>query len=124
LHLVYATGGRFLETTGQPGMFYTEEHHVVALSHLDEVVAYQDMRSVEVLLLLSIHSLRAPRGPGAWSYVGIAMRLCISLGLHRKQRRRGKSFADAEMCKRVFWVTYCLDRQVSIILGRPFAISD
>lgn len=28
------------------------------------------------------------------------------------------------MRKRVFWSCYCLDRQVSIILGRPFSISD
>jgi hypothetical protein len=28
------------------------------------------------------------------------------------------------MRKRIFWTCYCLDRQISIILGRPFAISD
>lgn len=130
LHLVYAIGGRFLETTGQAGVFYTEEHHTMALQQLDDILAYHDVRSIIVLLLLAIHSLRAPKGPGAWTYVGLAMRLCIDLGLHRKrapshlQLNNSRALADLEMRKRVFWTAYCLDRQVSIILGRPFAISD
>jgi hypothetical protein len=130
LHLVYAIGGRFLETTGQAGTFFTEEHHSAALQQLDDILAYHDVRSIIVLLLLAIHSLRAPKGPGAWTYVGLAMRLCIDLGLHRKrgpshlQINNPRALADLEMRKRVFWTAYCLDRQVSIVLGRPFAISD
>jgi len=31
---------------------------------------------------------------------------------------------DVEMRKRLFWSCYTMDRQVSIPLGRPFAISD
>lgn len=53
------------------------------------------------------------------------MRLCIDLGLHRRLPTLTKtSPAEAEMQRRVFWSCYCLDRQISIILGRPFAISD
>jgi hypothetical protein len=130
MHLVYAIGGRFLETTGQLGAFSSENHHEAALQHLDDVLGLNNMRTIEVLLLLSLHSLRAPKGPGAWSYVGQAMRLCIEIGLHRRTKARSVpradelSLASLEMRKRVFWTTYCLDRQVSIILGRPFAISD
>ncbi|KAH3956156.1 hypothetical protein HBI68_195890 [Parastagonospora nodorum] len=130
LHLVYAIGGRFLETTGQLGAFSPEEHHAAALQHLDQILEFNDIRTIEVLLLLSLYSLRAPKGPGAWTYVGLAMRLCIDLGLHRRTKARGSLRAPwpnpgaLEMRKRVFWTTYCLDRQVSIVLGRPFSISD
>jgi hypothetical protein len=125
LHLLYSIGGRFLETTGQSGSFFPEEHHATALQHLDLMLELHDVRSIEVLLLLAIHSLRAPKGPGAWTYVGLAMRMCIDLGLHRRmQRRKSANLAEIEMRKRLFWTTYCLDRQVSIVLGRPFAISD
>jgi len=34
------------------------------------------------------------------------------------------SLLEGEMRKRIFWTCYCLDRQISIILGRPFALSD
>jgi hypothetical protein len=130
LHLLYAIGGRFLETTGQLGAFSPEEHHAAALQHLDTILEYNDIRTIEVLLLLALYSLRAPKGPGAWTYVGLAMRLCIDLGLHRRTKARGSlrttlpTLGALEMRKRVFWTTYCLDRQVSIVLGRPFSISD
>lgn len=52
------------------------------------------------------------------------MRTCIDLGLHRKTPVRNMTLLEVEQRKRIFWVAYTLDRQVSIILGRPFAISD
>jgi hypothetical protein len=123
LHLIYAIGGRFLETTGQTGNFFCERHYNQALRNIDDILRLHDIRSVQFLLLLSIYSLRSPRGPGAWTYTGLAMRTCIDLGMHRKTQKR-KSLLEHEIRKRVFWTCYCLDREVSIILGRPFAISD
>ncbi|KAI0121059.1 fungal-specific transcription factor domain-containing protein [Xylariales sp. AK1849] len=90
---------------------------------MDDILRLQDMRSVQFLLLLSIYSLRSSRSAGAWIYSGLAMRHCIEMGMHRKTRK-SMSLLEHEIRKRVFWTCYCLDRQVSIILGRPFAISD
>ncbi|KAF2808485.1 uncharacterized protein BDZ99DRAFT_477985 [Mytilinidion resinicola] len=101
LHLVYAIGGRFLETTGEAGNFFPEEHHAAALRHLDEILQYHEIRSVEVLLLFSIYSLRAPRGPGAWTYVGLAMRQCIDMGFHRRTPRKRRPLMETEMRKRL-----------------------
>jgi hypothetical protein len=124
LHLVYASGGRFLETTGETGPFFCERHHDAGIRHLDEILQYHDIRTIQILILLAIYSLRAPQGPGAWTCIGLAMRTCIDLGMHRKRSSRQYSIIESEMRKRVFWTCYCLDRQISIILGRPFAISD
>lgn len=124
LHLIYASGGRFLETTGQTGPFYCERHHDAGIEHLDEILQYHDVRSVQILILLAIYSLRAPQGPGAWTCIGLAMRTCIDLGMHRRSPVGRFSILESEMRKRIFWTCYCLDRQISIILGRPFAISD
>lgn len=52
------------------------------------------------------------------------MRLAIDLGLHRRSRLVDEDPCRSEMRRRVFWSCYCLDRQISIILGRPFALSD
>ncbi|KAK4898174.1 hypothetical protein LTR27_004181 [Elasticomyces elasticus] len=125
LHLVYATAGRFLETTGETGSFRSELHYQTAATLLPEVLSLHDIRSVQILCLLAIYSLRAPRGPGAWSFVGMAMRMCIEMGLHRRCTNAMEFEGPNQQLKRqVFWSCYCLDRQVSIILGRPFAISD
>lgn len=123
LHLVYAISGRFLETTGETGDFHSELHCERAIASLDEIIQrHAGLRSIQILTLLSLYNLRSPRGPGAWTFCGLAMRQCIELGLHRRTRLKWPLIE--EMRRRVFWTVYCLDRQVSIILGRPFAISD
>jgi hypothetical protein len=123
LNLVYAIGGRFLETVGEVGLFTPERFYQAALEQLDTVLQAADIAAVQTLLLHAIYCLRAPRGLSAWTNVGLATRICVSLGLHRKTPKSKPSLAN-EVKKRVFWSCYCLDRQVSIILGRPFAISD
>lgn len=121
---MYAIGGRFLETTGETGDFASEQHCEQATKNLHHVIArYHGIKSIQILLLFAIYNLRSPKGLGAWNYTGLAMRGCIELGLHRPAPVRTSPLME-EMRKRVFWTTYCLDRQVSIILGRPLAISD
>jgi hypothetical protein len=112
-----------LETTGEAGPFFPEMHYDAALTHLDEILQFHDIRSIITLLLLAIYCLRAPGGPGAWTYIGLAMRICTDLGLHRRTRKE-RLDVETEMRKRIFWTCYFLDRQVSIVLGGPFAISD
>lgn len=124
LHLVYASGGRFLETTGETGAFHCEQHHLSGMQYLDELIQGHDVRSVQLLIMLGIYSLRDPKGPGAWTYMGLAMRTCIDLGMHRRPPAGKYLHLENEMRKRIFWTCYCLDRQISIVLGRPFAISD
>ncbi|KAH7303853.1 fungal-specific transcription factor domain-containing protein [Stachybotrys elegans] len=123
LHLVYAIGGRFLETAGQTGQFHSDQHCEKAMLQLDAIVRmHAGLRSIQILILLSLYNLRSPRGPGAWKFAGLAMRQCIEMGLHRQTHMKWPLID--EMRRRVFWTCYCLDRQVSIILGRPFSISD
>lgn len=74
LHLIYATAGRFLETTGENGPSYFPDRHLAeVMRNLDEMLGYNDTRSVVTLLLLAVFSLRANGGPGAWAYIGLAM---------------------------------------------------
>lgn len=126
LHLIYAAAGRFLETTGETGSFRSEQHYHSAMALLGDILAASvSVKTVQILLLLAIYGLRAPRGPGAWPLVGIAMRMCIELGMHRKRLNVPSRDAESEdQLRCVFWSCYCLDRQTSIILSRPFAVAD
>ncbi|KAK5120928.1 hypothetical protein LTR85_005712 [Meristemomyces frigidus] len=125
LHLVYAIAGRFLQTTGETSSsFFPDRHQAQVLQDLDEMLRYHDTRSVVTLLLLAIYSLRAEGGPGAWTYIGLAMRIAIDLGLHRQTTAMNRLGFDVEMRKRLFWSCYTMDRQISIPLGRPFSVAD
>ncbi|KAK3627881.1 hypothetical protein LTR22_022546 [Elasticomyces elasticus] len=113
LHLVYAIAGRFLETTGETSLHvFPERHHARVLKDLDEMLHYHDTRSVVTLLLLAVYSLRAEGGPGAWAYIGLAMRIAIDLGLHRQTSTMSRLGFDVEMRKRLFWSCYTMDRQI------------
>lgn len=58
-------------------------------------------------------------------YCGIALRLAVSLGLHRSQS--GTSTMDPvhrETRRRVWWTLYLFDRMISSKLGYPLGIQD
>ncbi|KAK8138556.1 hypothetical protein PG984_001936 [Apiospora sp. TS-2023a] len=123
LHLVYAVSGRWLESAGEMGHFFSEQHYNIAFGYMDSLLQLRNSRTVDYLLLMALYCTRAPRDPGAWTYVGAAMRLCVELGLHRRPRRQLPS-VEAEMNKRRFWTTYFLDRDISFAIGRPPSLSD
>ncbi|OTB07662.1 hypothetical protein M426DRAFT_242186 [Hypoxylon sp. CI-4A] len=123
LHLIHAVSGRWLESAGEQGHFFSDQHYDLAFEELDNMLRLRDSRTVNYLLLMALYCTRAPRDPGAWTYVGAAMRLCIELGLHRRQRRQQLTI-ESEMDKRRFWTAYFLDRDISISVGRPPSISD
>ncbi|KAI1465821.1 fungal-specific transcription factor domain-containing protein [Daldinia caldariorum] len=123
LHLIYAVSGRWLESAGEMGHFFSDHHYELAFDELESMLRLRDSRTVNYLLLMALYCTRAPRDPGAWTYVGAAIRLCIEMGLHRRQRRQQPS-VEGEMDKRRFWTAYFLDRDISIAVGRPPSISD
>jgi hypothetical protein len=77
----------------------------------------RDARAAVYLLLLALYCLRGPRDPGAWTIAGLAVRLCIELGLHRKSVT-GEISMERELEVRIFWSCYYLDRGISVALGK------
>ncbi|RDW88310.1 hypothetical protein BP6252_00342 [Coleophoma cylindrospora] len=126
LHLVYSLGGQYLEMTQSEnlGNYQWKYHLEAALNLRDKILHLGNSRVLVYLLLLIQHCLRVPRHPGAWTFVGIAMRLCVELGLHRKKRSQTQPSLQSEIEKRLFWSCYYVDRELSIALGRPTCISD
>lgn len=101
---------------GETGDFYPNQHYEAALENIDPVLELEDDRSVAYLLLLALYCFRGPKNPGAWAIVGLAVRLCIELGFHRKPATGEVSIAR-ELQLRIFWSCYYLDRGISVALG-------
>lgn len=62
----------------------------------------------------------------AWRLIGQVARMCIELGLHRRDSFF-KSITDEEersSVLRLFWSIYVLDRRWSFGTGMPFALQD
>ena len=62
----------------------------------------------------------------AWRIIGQVGRMCIELGLHRRDSLFKVVTDDEERSKtiRLFWSIYVLDRRWSFGTGMPFALQD
>ena len=62
----------------------------------------------------------------AYRVIGLAARMCLELGLHRRDALK-KSFPIEDQwpdVSKIFWSIYSLDRRWSLGTGLPFAIQD
>ncbi|KAG6819032.1 hypothetical protein H0H93_016104 [Arthromyces matolae] len=69
--------------------------------------------------------LQASSVPHAcWTVVGVAIRLALDIGVHRRKPKGVPHTVEDELWKRLFWVLVCMDRLFSSSTGRPCAIQD
>ncbi|KAL3441360.1 fungal-specific transcription factor domain-containing protein [Aspergillus insuetus] len=120
--MVYAIGAQFSGSHVNSSLAYFTR----ARTYLPAVLSRQDMTALQGLLALVQYSFRAPGGPSVWQLDGIALRLCIELGYHRKATvdRDSEGPYHVELCKRFFWCAYSFDRAICYISKRPFGIYD
>ncbi|KAF8852695.1 hypothetical protein BDZ45DRAFT_599598 [Acephala macrosclerotiorum] len=114
-----------------------ETHHSRAMSRITEVFQCGGIKSLRVILLLCQYrtgSSMQDSSASMWHLVGIAVRICYELGLHRESTYRSKAQTDGheeylaeqreqETRRRCFWCVFAMDRIVGITLGRPLAIN-
>lgn len=101
-----------------------ERYFASALQSLDAAGLPSDIEGVQALLLISLYSYLHPNAFQPWRTLGMAMRHAISLGLHMDLPSEKTDPLTLDTRRRVFWVAYAMDRTVSNVLRRPFAISD
>ncbi|ORY25361.1 fungal-specific transcription factor domain-domain-containing protein [Naematelia encephala] len=123
--MVYAIGARLLQGVPLPGVADPETYYTAALEHFDVIVTLHNVENVQAFLYLVMYSLRCTEGPSVWHLTGLAMKMCVEMGMHRR-RRMPKSSTPylEEVRKRVWWTVYGLDRWFALTLGRPLGIDD
>ena len=60
----------------------------------------------------------------AYNTVGLASRYALHQGLNRQTTFPEPNTREAYERLRVFWVTFILDRRISLSCGRPYSIRD
>lgn len=109
-----------------------ERYHASAMLHMDSLFSSisrtnNRLDGLKGILLLALYSIMRPAAPGVWYVLGAAMRLAIDLGLHQENTAKAEKMWDPltlDERRRLWWCTYCLDRQICVYLGRPFGIAD
>lgn len=91
-----------------------------------KLVTNTGLLSVVLLVLTATYYFQKDEESQAWRFIGIAARICIEMGLHRRDSLLKTFTNEAEYLQaiRIFWVVYALDRRWSFGTGMPFALQD
>lgn len=88
-----------------------------------EITDCRDLTSLQAICFMVLFLQSSAKLSTCYSYVGIALRSALRLGLHRTVTADFNPI-ERELRKRVFWVIRKMDVYVSTLLGLPQMLSD
>lgn len=88
-----------------------------------ETICTGDLNHLANLLFIIQYCCFASNITAAWHFIGLATRLAIELGLH-KQQNTIPCDNDANGKRWLFWSLYTFERNLCVVIGRPFSIPD
>ncbi|KAL4906244.1 hypothetical protein BDW74DRAFT_151565 [Aspergillus multicolor] len=91
--------------------------------HLLEITDCRDLLSLQAICFMVIFLQSSAKLSTCYSYVGIALRSSLRLGLHRSVTANFNP-VERELRRRIFWVIRKMDVYVSTLLGLPQMLSD
>ncbi|KAF2705270.1 hypothetical protein K504DRAFT_388185 [Pleomassaria siparia CBS 279.74] len=103
-----------LQTRDASRIFYR-----MATMLIPDIITIASMESVQACLLLAHYALPLDTHGLAYTYLGLAMKLGIQNGMHRKYTGSGLDEWTVEMRNRLWWTAYTLERRISVLHGRP-----
>ncbi|KAI3404141.2 PPR1 [Candida oxycetoniae] len=108
----------------------SESFRLAAMNYYDEVRNGSDqLMALQGILLYAFYSIMRPTNPGVWYIMGEALRMCVDLDLQNELKTKSKQNVNIDPYtrdkrRRIFWCTYCIDRQICFYFDRPFGIPD
>ncbi|PYI20937.1 fungal-specific transcription factor domain protein [Aspergillus violaceofuscus CBS 115571] len=85
-----------------------------------------DIRTIQLYGLMATYHFHSDDDAMAYRIIGIAARMCLEMGLHRRDAL-AKLFPNEDQWPaivKIFWSVYSLDRRWSFGTGLPFIIQD
>ncbi|KAI9846113.1 MAG: hypothetical protein M1837_004369 [Sclerophora amabilis] len=82
-----------------------------------------DLTSLQAVVFMTMFLQSSAKLSTCYSYVGIALRSSLRMGLHRSVASNINPI-EREIRKRVFWVVFKMDTYVGALLGLPKTLSD
>ncbi|CAK4032342.1 related to fungal specific transcription factor [Lecanosticta acicola] len=83
------------------------------------------VKAIRLLVMTAMYEFHRDNEGTSWRLIGLTARLCIELGLHRKETYDAiQDDGDRSDTMLLFWAIYVLDRRWSFGTGMPFALQD
>ncbi|KAH7145685.1 fungal-specific transcription factor domain-containing protein, partial [Dactylonectria estremocensis] len=130
---VCACASSLIPSDGNPSNFSGLDYYEKALLLQFSMNGEASLERVQCLALLSMCCAGWNTLSTSWHFAGQAVRAAQDLGMHLSglmpTRDKSSTHSPADMLKReisrrVWWSIYCIDRVISISLGRPMAAHD
>ncbi|KAL2673942.1 hypothetical protein Neosp_012388 [[Neocosmospora] mangrovei] len=87
-------------------------------------ILHNSLPAVQALVGMALVLQGSANSHPASVLTAAAVRLAQAMGLHRKTRDNGLTEAENEQRRRVFWLAYILDKDISLRMGQPFSQDD
>ncbi|RPA93465.1 hypothetical protein L873DRAFT_1847231 [Choiromyces venosus 120613-1] len=84
----------------------------------------RDISAVQALLAMIVFLTETPNLESVFTLLGIATSIGNDLGIHRNSASQRFDPHEIEIRRKVFWVAYLMDKELSMRTGRPSTIVD
>jgi hypothetical protein len=88
-----------------------------------DITDCRDLVTIQAIVFMILFLQSSAKLPTCYAYIGIALRACCRLGLHRNLPNKFSPI-ESEERKRIFWLVRKLDSYVGAALGLPQLLSD
>ncbi|TKX23554.1 fungal specific transcription factor domain-containing protein 32 [Elsinoe australis] len=95
-----------------------------AARQMMDIADIRDMTSIQAVIFMILFLQSSAKLSQCYSYIGVALRGAIRMGLHRSLPQKRFNPLELEMRKRVFWTIRKLDVYIGAMLGLPQSLSE
>ncbi|KAL4892007.1 fungal-specific transcription factor [Aspergillus ambiguus] len=90
---------------------------------IPDLITTASLETVQAFLLLGVYTLPIDTAGLAYTYYGLAIKMAIQNGMHRKLIAPTIPPLTVEWRNRLWWTAYSLESRISILHGRPVSVS-
>ncbi|KAI1631891.1 c6 zinc finger domain-containing protein [Biscogniauxia mediterranea] len=99
-------------------------HQALSLGEDETIFESANLTFVQALTLMSNLSQKCNRPNTGFNFLGLAIRMALSLGLHRELPDWNISLFQREMRRRTWWCLYLFDSGAATTFGRPIMLPE
>jgi hypothetical protein len=89
-----------------------------------DVTDCRDLQNLQAILFMIIFLQSTAKLATCYAYIGVALRTCCRLGMHRNIEAPKQNVIEREERRRVFWLVRKMDTYVGTMLGLPQMLSE
>ncbi|KAF9894806.1 hypothetical protein FE257_004427 [Aspergillus nanangensis] len=90
---------------------------------IPDLITIASVETVQAFMLLGVYTLPIDTAGLGYTYWGLAIKMAVQNGMHRKLCTPEVPLATAEWRNRLWWSAFSLESRISILHGRPVSVS-